>query len=107
MPSFVCPDHGVESVRTITAYRHRWDCPVAGCTWRCWDGQTSTPADNELCQLRAECHRQFDALPYMRRQRYKWLAETTGLSQQESHIGMFSKEQCRELLRKMEDIQHV
>lgn len=102
----VCPEHKCKMDHTSTLYGGRYDCPMDGCTMMCWDGPTSTPADQETRDARKAAHAAFDALwkpgPNIRGNRsnkrrsnaYKALAEHMGLSIKETHIGMFSKDQC-------------
>lgn len=98
-----CPKHGpMQPMRT--KFGRQWRCMVSGCTVACWDGPTSTPADDETRALRKLCHQAFDPLWQPgarfpgRNAAYRWLREFMSLSKHETHIGMFDAEQCRKLL---------
>lgn len=102
--AMTCPIHGIALERKSTRYGGRHSCPVDGCTVACWDGETSTPADDETRQLRRQCHATFDPL-WRERTRfqkrddaYRWLRESMGLSKADAHIGMFNRDQCIRLL---------
>lgn len=104
-----CPTHDVALTATDTRYGVRHGCPVNGCTVVCWDGSTSTPADQETRDLRHACHDAFDPL-WKRRERFKhraqayvWLQSVMGLPASEAHVGMFDAEQCRKLLAAIKD----
>lgn len=94
----ICPDHNVSLFRRQTRYGGRWMCPVDGCTVACWDGSTSTPADQETRDARIEAHDAFDALwrdrHISRSEAYRRLAAFMNVGKHETHIGMFDKEQC-------------
>lgn len=72
-----------------------------------WDGETSTPADEETRGLRRQCHEEFDRLwkdrprRFTRTEAYQWLARVMNVDEKEAHIGMFDKDQCERLLRKV------
>lgn len=79
-----------------------------GCTVVCWEGSTSTPADQETRQARSDAHELFDPLyedeggPFENEdEAYYWLQRKMGLTTEEAHIGKFSKEQCEELIRQL------
>ncbi len=99
-----CPEHGDELVGVKTKFGVRHNCPVDGCTVRCWAGSTSTPCDRDTATLRNACHNQFDPLwgaggVFTRRpEAYGWLRVQMKLSRKECHFGMFSAEQCKEAL---------
>lgn len=99
-----CPCHGCDLVASDTRYGVRHGCPVNGCTVVCWNGSTSTPADQETRDLRHKCHETFDPLWrnktrwQSRGNAYKWLQRFTGLSMHDAHIGKFNADQCRNLL---------
>lgn len=106
----LCPTHGVDLIAQTTGYGIRRQCPEPGCTMACWDGKTSTPADDETRRLRNKCHRMFDPL-WKKRLRfnsrteaYRWLARQMSLAKDAAHIGMFDKGQCERLLKKLEKI---
>lgn len=116
----VCPAHKCALERKHTRYGGRWGCTYPGCTVVCWEGSTSTPADDETRTLRNQCHRRFDPLwksgegsPFSgepggkqtRRSRaYVWLSEVMGLSVSQTHFGMFSADQCRKALAALDAI---
>jgi hypothetical protein len=104
----LCPNHSVPLRLETTAYGGRWQCTVSGCDVACWDGSTSTPADGETRRVRHETHQLFDPIwqkpgvfpgkrGLRRKQAYRWLAETMGLTRDDAHIGMFSREQCEQV----------
>lgn len=106
-----CPEHGTPLVHSRTRYGGRWGCMEPGCTVCCWDGSTSTPADQETRTLRNECHRRFDPLwrddngpfgsgkrGHRRARAYAWLAKAMGLEGHMTHIGYFDAAQCRKVL---------
>lgn len=108
----ICPEHQNALEPRITRYGNRWACPVFACTVACWDGNTSTPADDVTRALRIKCHELFDRTYGRhglhngkrfknRRMAYQWLAKTMGVPGAEAHIGMFTKEQCEKLLREL------
>lgn len=92
-------------VAGVSSYGRRWQCPQNGCTIACWDGSTSTPADQETRQKRHECHEAFDPLWQnkevfpSRNQAYKWLKRTMP---QAHHIGYMTAEQCNALISHIE-----
>lgn len=99
-----CPIHDRTMQRKDTRYGWRWGCTVEGCTVACWDGGTSTPADQDTRDLRHECHQVFDPLwrgkaRFKRRgDAYAWLAKFMAVKIEHAHIGHFDREQCRRLL---------
>lgn len=103
MSKYRCPKDNSLLLPTQTRFGKRWDCPVHGCTVMCWDGQTSTPADQETRQARIEAHALFDALPMRKAQRYKWLQDQMQLEPKDAHIGMFTLEQCQALIERIKD----
>lgn len=105
-----CPTHMIELVPKATRYGVRYSCPAQGCTVVCWDGRTSTPADDQTRALRNECHKAFDPLWHdsmifaergkakrkdRRRAAYLWLANAMSLDFDDTHFGMFDADQCR------------
>lgn len=105
-----CPKHGttLTGKRTKltgkrTNYGVRYQCPTPSCTVACWSGSTSTPADHKTRQARIEAHNQFDKLwkhtETPRRGVYRRLSRYMGLTRKETHIGMFSFEQCMLVLK--------
>ena len=77
-----------------------------------WSGHTSTPANSETRQLRMAAHEAFDPLwksgVFHREHLYEQLAKFMDLPRSETHIGYFDAEQCREVLRFVNDwtVQH-
>lgn len=110
MSAFICPQHGRHSQPHNTSYGILHRCPVMTCDWRCWDGPTSTPANDALCELRNRCHAAFDPIwkkPMRlvnRNDAYRWMQRRMGLSAEACHIGMFDEGQCRKLLRLLEGL---
>lgn len=87
----------------VTKFGLLWTCPTKGCDVRCWNGQTSTPANQQLRTYRHNLHKLFDPLwndPKgifsTRTKAYTWLAKKMFLDQRDTHFGMFSIQQCRE-----------
>ncbi len=105
-----CPVHGDTMEGKRTKYGRRWGCTEPGCTVACWDGSTSTPADDETRALRHRCHEAFDPLWKQkvrwpsRAQAYRWLRTFMDVGQNENHIGMFGKNQCLKLLAELEKV---
>jgi hypothetical protein len=99
----VCPVHEVNLTRSETQYGPRWDCQEHGCDVMCWGSSTSTPADQATRDARHLTHLRFDPLwqkgLLKRKQAYALLSEWMKLPPKETHIGMFSVEQCREAYR--------
>lgn len=99
-----CPQHGVMQ-RVETKFKVRWTCMHPGCTVRRWEGDTSTPADQQTCDLRMECHAMFDELwksnRMSRHGAYRLLQKLMHLSRANAHIGMFDADQCRVLLERL------
>ena len=68
----------------------------------CWDGPTSSPADKETRDARVAAHAALDPLwriggkgrTKRRTALYKTLSMMLGLPMKETHIGMFTAEQC-------------
>lgn len=102
-PPKLCPIHNVTLRYSPNSYGAHWHCPEAGCTVRCWGGDTSTPGDRETFEERKKAHAMFDPLwkpgGYFgrRKEAYVWMQERMGTDIRETHIGMFTAEQCREL----------
>jgi hypothetical protein len=63
------------------------------------------PASKEVKQLRIAAHDAFDRLwktkRMGRREAYRWMQKTMGMSSEEAHIGRFDAEKCQQL------VQHV
>lgn len=101
MPTLrLCPRHKAPLIAARTRYGRRWACGVLGCSVVCWEGSTSTPADQETRNARKATHALFDPLWQngkrfaSRKAAYTWLREAMGLSKTDCHIGMFDLEQC-------------
>ena len=66
------------------------------------------PANGDLRNLRIRTHRVFDRIwengIMTRDQAYRWFADSFSLRLKDAHIGMCSEYQCRELIRKCEDV---
>lgn len=97
----LCPIHGTTLKYSPNRYGSHWNCPEAGCTVRCWGGDTSLPGDKETFDERKKTHAAFDplwrnkiAFAHIGRA-YMWLAEVMEMPQKDAHIGMFTAEQCR------------
>jgi len=65
------------------------------------------PADERTKQARMAAHRLFDRLwkrkTMRRKEAYKWMRKTMGMTSDEAHIGRFDQEQCIELITKVHD----
>lgn len=65
-----------------------------------------TMANKELRQLRVAAHKEFDEFwksGYMKRwEAYRYLQNLMALKEDEAHIGKFTKEQCIELITKLQ-----
>ena len=103
-----CADCG----ELMNLVRHRehhylyYKCAHAGLPWFCRgvhsahpDGSPmGTPADAETRAARRELHLSFDTLwqssRLTRDEAYAWLAQATGKTKDQCHIGMFTKEEC-------------
>lgn len=110
-PPKLCPIHGVKLVYTPNRWGAHWNCPTDGCSVRCWGGATSTPGDAETFELRKRAHAAFDPLwkgsmlKFQRRpEAYRWMQEVMKLGPRECHIGLFNAQQCRELLRHIDEL---
>lgn len=75
-------------------------------------GNTNRPlgtmAKYQLRELRKEAHRAFDPIwknlkIMSRTEAYAWMQEEMGLHKKEAHIGLFTEEQCNELIKKIYD----
>lgn len=63
-----------------------------------------TPADKDTKKARIRAHAVFDQiwkkhLTRNRGQAYNWMRQAMGLTHSQAHIGMFTAEQCEELIR--------
>lgn len=101
-----CPIHGTALEGCPTKYGMRYSCPAEGCTIYCWSGATSTPATPETHAARKAAHAAFDPLWQSGRMRrteaYAWLGAALGLAPEDTHIGMFSREQAQAVVRAIE-----
>ena len=98
----ICPEHKVDLVPSRTKYGTRYGCPNSGCTVVCWEGSTSTPANQELRTLRSECHAVFDPIwktynNISRSDLYSALSAYMDLEKSKTHIGMFDIVQCNKV----------
>lgn len=125
-PKHTCPAHGTKLVRVQTEYGGRWNCPKQGCTVCCWEGSTSTPADQSTRTLRNRCHRAFDQTwkdPHgifatdrngvqrggtgkRRHRAYLWLSKAVGVKLPDAHFGMFNASQCLKALDEIQALLH-
>lgn len=107
-----CPTHKTKLIKTKTRYGIRFDCPIPDCDVMCWNGETSTPANQETRSARTCLHVMFDPLwrdtnqyfkdgdkRVRRTMAYKWLAEQMNLPIKDTHVGMFTLEQCYKAYR--------
>lgn len=99
----VCPTHGVKLVRVQTKYGGRWHCEVKGCDVRCWEGSTTTPADQKTCDARRLAHDEFDRHWIGRGNRrrnfaYTSLCRVLGISKDQCHIGYMNAEQAERVV---------
>ncbi len=99
----VCPTHGGKLIRTQTKYGGRYGCDVDGCDVCCWEGRTSTPADQATRDARQLAHAEFDphwkGRPGRRRHFcYTSLSRVLGIQMDECHIGMMPLEQCERVI---------
>jgi len=61
------------------------------------------PGDKETKLARMEAHSKFDKMFIGdRNKRYKWLREAMNMDSKKAHIAMFNKQQCEELLSKID-----
>ena len=94
----ICPIHSTRLLSRPTKYGQRYFCNVPGCTVAWWGGETSTPANQETRDCRAETHRLLDPLwkskQYRKGWLYKKIAQSLVIPQEKAHIGMFNISQC-------------
>lgn len=109
-----CPYCGRESrlVESRVVYGREFGCRVYACVnFPVCDSYVGAHADGspkgtlanaELRRARIAAHNAFDVLwksgRKARHEAYRWLAKQLGLSRDETHIGMFSLEQCRQVV---------
>lgn len=104
MDERVCGVHKRSLVAKATKFGTVFECRAEGCTVMCWEGGTSTPADERTRDARKSAHAVFDPLWRRkikfasRNKAYKWLAAVMGVPAGRAHIGMFDLEQCRRLI---------
>lgn len=97
----LCPNHRCELIDG-KPYRgkRQFVCPEETCDVACWEGSTSTPADQRTRTLRSRCHAAFDPLWKKgwtfktRKEAYTWLGGMMRLKKDQMHFGMFSADQC-------------
>ena len=67
-----------------------------------------TPANGDLRNLRIRAHQKFDQIwksgIMPRADAYRWFADSFGLRLRDAHIGHCSEYQCRELMRRCEEV---
>ena len=111
MADLICPECGA----TMILRRYKYG-PFYGCS-KYPDCQTThgvhpdgvtplgTPGDRETRSLRIQVHEAFDPMwqcgTFTRKQAYRILGCLMDLEVKETHIGKFTKEQCREALKKL------
>ncbi len=105
MPDTVtCPVHNCALHPKDTQFGTRWACPVEGCTVCWWGEERTTPADESTRKARTDAHKAFDQLwkgpdhPMERADAYEWLQRTFELPPDKAHIGLFTKQQCEDLI---------
>jgi hypothetical protein len=101
---YKCPEHKVLMIRSETQYGLRFGCPENGCDYVAWvsyNGQKSTPANQETRDARQKAHDAFDQLwksgRFQRGLMYKALAVHLGRSQKKTHIRLFDIETCEKV----------
>lgn len=114
----VCPECGSPMVlRSTVKFKHKdgqarkfWGCSqwpeCSGVHGAHPDGTPlGIPADKETKELRIKAHAALDglrqAIRLSRADAYKLLQQIMGMSEDEAHIGRFSKEQCMEAVGKL------
>lgn len=98
-----CPEHGTTMIATATKYGNRHHCPVQGCTWVWWDnGKVNSPANAAMRAARQQAHAAFDPLwrskQLSRNNCYSLLAEHLGKPAVKTHIGLFTVEECQQVI---------
>lgn len=67
-----------------------------------------TLANKELRRWRSRAHNRFDSLWksgfLSRKAAYRWLSEELGLPPSQTHIGMFNKQQCQNVIAAVEEL---
>lgn len=83
-----------------------WQCESCGAYVGCHKRSDAVPlgrlANAELRAAKSRAHAAFDPLwqwgSMSRGAAYKWLAKQMGITQQDCHIGMFTVEQCEQVV---------
>ena len=105
--SVVCGECGSPMVLRQSRYGPFWGCTK----WPECDGKHGAhedgrplgiPANKATKQKRIEAHEWFDSLwddgPMKRKEAYKWMQHSMGMTPDEAHIGRFTIEQCDKLI---------
>lgn len=113
MEKIYCPECGAEMVLRNSKYGLFYGCsryPECQATHGAHQNSgkpLGVPADKETKQWRIKAHDIFDTYwkrwGMKRQEAYKFLQTTMGLSLKEAHIGRFTKQQCQELIQKLND----
>ena len=97
--------HGVVYGRTFSDWPYIYMCEKCGAFVGVHHGTNKplgTLADSTTRSARASAHAAFDTLwgegSMSRSEAYRWLAKQLGLTEDECHIGMFTKEQCQKTI---------
>ena len=118
-----CPQCGSEAECVDSAYLYHgksygnvWRCPThqdiyVGCH-KDGDGRKpkGTLADFETREARKKAHACFDPMwmgkgaPMKREAAYLWLANTLGISRDETHIGLFDVTRCERVVEAMKGL---
>ena len=87
------------------SYGYIWICFPCMAYVGCHKGTRDAlgiPANKELREARNRAHKAFDPLWRLggmgRKEAYKFLADRMGLGKDETHIGMFNLEQCKQVI---------
>ena len=96
----ICPIHKTPLAPCKTQYGLRYACKNEDCTVVWWKtGSPSTPADLVTRQARQDAHLYFDRWwkenNIKRADAYEKLSKHLGISKAQTHIGLFTGEQCR------------
>lgn len=102
MTLLLCPVHGIEMVERTSEYGVFHICPLVECDILSGHKKTSTPANKETRAARAEAHAAIDPIwragRKSRNQCYLRMSLALSISVEETHIGMFTIEQCRAVI---------
>lgn len=103
------PAHYVDSaiVYNGRSYGMIWYCQDCRAWVGCHKGSDRPKgrlADAELRGWKRGAHAAFDPIwrgktPFTRRAAYAWLAEEMGLPPEQTHIGMFNVDQCKQVIK--------